>query len=48
MIGLARQLGRTVDELGRTMSAPELIRQRAFDMEVAAEQRRAEAKAKTK
>lgn len=42
MIGLARSLGRTVDELGRTMSAAELTRQRAYDMEVAAEQQRAE------
>lgn len=31
MIELGRRLGRTADELGRTMSAAELTRQRALD-----------------
>jgi hypothetical protein len=42
MIELARRLGRTADELGRTMSAAELMEQRALDLELAAERRRAE------
>jgi hypothetical protein len=42
MIELARRLGRTADELGRTMSAAELTEQRALDLELAAERRRAE------
>lgn len=46
MIELARKLGRTADELGRTMSAAELTEQRALDMELALERRRAEEKQK--
>lgn len=42
---LARRLGRTADELGRTMSSAELTEQRALDMELAAEKRKAEERA---
>jgi hypothetical protein len=48
MIELARKLGRTRDELGRTMSAAELTMQRALDAELAAERHRAETKANQK
>lgn len=46
MIELGRKLGRTADEIGRTMSAAELVRQRALDGVLADEQRRAQEKAR--
>ncbi len=45
MIELGRRLGRTADEVGRTMSAAELTRQRVYDEMVAAEKYRADKRA---
>lgn len=42
MIELARRLGRTVSELELSMSAAELTEQRALDMVLAEERKRAE------
>lgn len=46
MIELARRLGRTADELGRSMSAAEFTEQRALDHVIADEREREQAKKK--
>lgn len=48
MIELGRRLGRTAAEVGLSMSAAELTRQRAYDQVIAAEQRAAHEKANQK
>lgn len=48
MIELARRLSCTADELGRRMSAAEFTEQRALDVVLADEQRRANEKANRK